>query len=643
MNNVNQIFFWTIGLMVLFFLVAELRLSFRYKALLKNWYAFLHYVIKVDDERISDSEPILKRIAQRYFLYKEDAEGLRLSSDHGLLLVTHPVESFVPSNPASPYRFVPALLTTIGVLGTFLGISLGLADFQAAGGSSQALMNSATNLLEGMKTAFYTSLAGLSASICFMIWHAMLSKMREKSHRSVVSALSSRCLPISPVNLLNKMTPESNDLVIEKQVQASNALLESNKNIATAIVALERAFSGFGGSELVTKVAEAVQMSVENAIAPPLERISEELGLLKVIKEQNANEIVEMMISSIRDDIVAPMVANSVKASSAIETLTSSNQLLTGKVGDLVSSLDSTLTTLNHFQEDTLNKLQHFAVDLASILRQFKDDTEGVLKRIGDEVNLAMTAAINGLKLQSDAFAESTEKASEAFLEQNNILKEIGVASSNLMNDAKMNLVEGLANIDTKVASMSSVVQSELERFRISYQDNLQAFFHSQESLLEKTLGEQREGLSQVISDYRIAFTEEFDLRKKQYEAVDLQYKSLQEGVGCVQELVEAVGFNKASSFSQIEDTARAISSQVGKLRLAFEESAERFNKIVEEVPEAMSEYFASAKQTNVKFFGDFDEAAAKVHGKLADAANLLVTAMQQIDMQTTQYQGSAV
>lgn len=54
----------------------------------------------------------------------------------------------------------PAMLTTIGVLGTFLGIFIGLADFDVAN-----LSGSVPSLLAGMKLAFFTSVAGMSAAL----------------------------------------------------------------------------------------------------------------------------------------------------------------------------------------------------------------------------------------------------------------------------------------------------------------------------------------------------------------------------------------------------------------------------------------------------------------------------------------------
>ena len=58
--------------------------------------------------------------------------------------------------------YAPTLLTTVGILGTFVGIVIGLLDFRPTD-----IDNSIGRLLDGLKTAFITSLAGMFTSIVY--------------------------------------------------------------------------------------------------------------------------------------------------------------------------------------------------------------------------------------------------------------------------------------------------------------------------------------------------------------------------------------------------------------------------------------------------------------------------------------------
>jgi hypothetical protein len=61
-------------------------------------------------------------------------------------------------------QYVPTLLTSLGILGTFCGIVAGLLGFDA-----NNIDGSIGSLLEGMKTAFTTSLVGMSSSIIYKV------------------------------------------------------------------------------------------------------------------------------------------------------------------------------------------------------------------------------------------------------------------------------------------------------------------------------------------------------------------------------------------------------------------------------------------------------------------------------------------
>lgn len=61
-------------------------------------------------------------------------------------------------------QYAPTLLTTLGILGTFAGIIAGLFAFDVGD-----IDNSIGGLLEGLKTAFVTSLAGMALSILYKL------------------------------------------------------------------------------------------------------------------------------------------------------------------------------------------------------------------------------------------------------------------------------------------------------------------------------------------------------------------------------------------------------------------------------------------------------------------------------------------
>ena len=69
----------------------------------------------------------------------------------------------------------PNLLTSIGILGTFWGIFIGLLYFDV-----HNIDESIPHLLEGMKTAFFSSLCGIASAILFKIIRGVFVKIQSE-------------------------------------------------------------------------------------------------------------------------------------------------------------------------------------------------------------------------------------------------------------------------------------------------------------------------------------------------------------------------------------------------------------------------------------------------------------------------------
>lgn len=76
---------------------------------------------------------------------------------------------------------IPATLTGLGIMGTFLGLSIGLNTFELSGTAAEVEANIGP-LMDGIKVAFHTSICGLCFSILYNFFY-------RKSHAEIVEAL----------------------------------------------------------------------------------------------------------------------------------------------------------------------------------------------------------------------------------------------------------------------------------------------------------------------------------------------------------------------------------------------------------------------------------------------------------------------
>ncbi|EPT8080874.1 hypothetical protein ACVS3U_002858 [Vibrio vulnificus] len=773
-----------------------------------------------------------------HLVYAPTQDGIVVETKGDLWLTKSPISQMLPSIDSSRYKLIPALLTSIGITGTFLGITLGLSEFTMAG-DSKALLASAAELLEGMKTAFYTSLAGLGTSALFMVWMKISSSVLAKAQKELISTLSSQYFEASPIYYLKNMSNEGQKEVLEAQLRSASAMELMGEKMEATSQSLAQLGTSFNGEVIAKQISTALAESIETSMTPMLGEIKQELSALKDIKEQSQKELVELLIQEMKSELIAPVAEELSKTSAAV---TSSNEItsqLNSNIERVVTSTSETVDTINEFQKETMLKLQTFAESLKGILASFKEDTQGAMTSIASEVNtmlnnasqgmdsqrvafeqsadkaasafegmknsleaalderqsaekdlfenvtgrindllsdisssfesqtsvLAQTGetasqmmtqaqkdfemsvqqrreeeskmfvevesrlsnlvenAAKGIENQQSAFEQSADKASSAFegmknsLEaalderqsaekvlfenvtgringllseistsfdnQTSVLAQTGETASNLMNQAqkdfevsvqmrrdeeshlfgemesritglvqnsqaifqeqaeaiklvgneassvmqsaKSELQQGLGDIDSKVKSMSETVQRELEAFRLQYQENLTRYFEQQNDLLEDSLSKQRNGLNDVVDNFRNVFESEYKARHNLLQELTAQYEKLEASAGTLERVAKAIGLNEASKMAELQDAAHTMSREIALLKKEYAKASATFTDITENLPKAMDEYFTRANESFETFFNDFDQSASTIHNKLSQAAGYLI------------------
>ncbi len=165
-----------------------------------------------------------------------------------------------------------ATLSTLGVLGTFFGITWGLMGFNA-----DDLDNSIPILLGGLKTAFFTSLAGM---ICSLIYNAVLNHIYDFYEASLPSSQDESVAKIC--DAITKMS-ESSATAIET---IKTQLTTSQNNQAAFYTAALSSLNGIN-KEFFDAMKEEVK-GVMNSILLQTTSVSTQLKPLESVAEVNA-------------------------------------------------------------------------------------------------------------------------------------------------------------------------------------------------------------------------------------------------------------------------------------------------------------------------------------------------------------------
>ena len=87
----------------------------------------------------------------------------------------------------------PGVMTSLGILGTFLGLVMGLSGLSLTGADTEVVLTAMDQLIRGMSTAFLTSIAGVCVRCCLTC--STTARQTSARRRSTVSARCSACTP----------------------------------------------------------------------------------------------------------------------------------------------------------------------------------------------------------------------------------------------------------------------------------------------------------------------------------------------------------------------------------------------------------------------------------------------------------------
>jgi hypothetical protein len=663
-SELTSSFVYVIVGCLLFAFVAEFVIYIFYKINLRRVLKrFKVLASSIQNKRqLSDAEVSLKH---QYFSNIDAADKL--------LLTHYPVELSTMPGP-SRFRFMTSILTSIGVIGTFLGIVVGLAGIQdKLQGNSEQSMGAIKSLLGGMDVAFMTSLAGLSSSIILLVLLKLLEGLAKNTHSKTLVQFSGLYRLESLGDFLEKLTGGDQDEVIEKQLEAAKKSAEASEVMLSMGTSLEKAANNFDADKIGQHLSTSLDKIFTQEMVPVFSEISAELKSLREIKQDNGEKIIQAIMGQLRTEVIEPLSQQISETSSLIQTSTDSVNKLHDGLGDVALKLSGAVSTLQTFQQETMEKLGDFSQDLRGILASFQGETKVILEGVSAQLSDAVKASVEVMDDQKVAFQQSADQAALTFsgikteLEQSlesqakvqkemlddtagrvkdiltqshqthdaqvTILTKVGETASGLMNNARDNLSATLSNVDSVLIETKNTVTEQLDQFRVTYQSSLDTFFTQQNNLLENTLGKQRDGLAEVVQEFNDVFLEEYGRRKELSEQLETNLASVLETTSIVNNLVEATSLYESAHLNQVEQSAKTIGLQVGLLQKSYQGSSELFGELLTQIPEELNKYFDRANQSYEEFFSEMDKASAQIHNRLLQSAEYLISSESQRQM----------
>lgn len=366
-------------------------------------------------------------------------------------------------------EMIPSAVSTLGVLGTFLGITLGLICFD-----TQDLTTSIPELLQGLKTAFFTSLAGMIGSLILSKRINNLYDNETGGVSDINQAAGVICKSVSDFQDEAKWQAQRQAVfynlvqtVIQKMdanIETMNANVNSLNTAANNIaIQLQNVVTS---SAAVALNSEAIKGNVENldgsatSLLTSVGNIEETAKSGTELTKEIHAHIGEMM------DHTEAMVSTEGEVSDKITTLTDK---LHGEVVDIEDKM-----------KDTNSLLERKFDEFSELLK--KNNTEAlveVMKRVTEEFQSQMNALISKLVQENfDQLNKSVEKLNQWQVENKEMIQSLtsqyqqmaenfedtSVSLSKVKDDTQLLVSDG-GKLEQLVNSLNEVIVQD-EKFK---------------------------------------------------------------------------------------------------------------------------------------------------------------------------------
>ena len=315
-------------------------------------------------------------------------------------------------------EYFPTFVSTLGVLGTFYGITIGLLSFDTGN-----LDQSIPGLLDGLKTAFFTSLAGMIGS---MILSGLISKKQDQNDGGISDinqAAGTICQAVQQMSELNKQTIEqlANQMVEQEKDRKAfyRSMGDVMDNIKESQTAIAETLASINSSQASTASAidslvilQRSQESSLDSIKEASEGMVSSIGNLEEATSSQTSSLVAIAKSS---EEIAQFTHHTGEILDVVSGMANSQEEINEQVQKLKSILDAEVDQIEKSMQKTNDLLERKFDEFTELLK--KSNTEAlveVMKRVTEEFQKQMNTLINKLIQENfDQLNKSVEKLNQ--------------------------------------------------------------------------------------------------------------------------------------------------------------------------------------------------------------------------------------
>lgn len=478
-------------------------------------------------------------------------------------------------------NFYINLLPILGVIGTFLGICLGLANFD-----STEIESSVPQLLQGLKTAFWTSFIGTSWAVFLNIRYSSKDK-EENDEEEEISLLKLQ------IEELQKLNGNFYNLA-EENKKEKDSLYQINKEILDGIKANNIVQEQLSQIEDLKAIKQELILlnQKQDTRDEILNKVLDSLNSSKLILE-DINSLKEILNTTVenqntRDEYLNKILDNMNSSKSILENILSFKEILNlilekqnnkDEPIKLILEKFEKLQENSNLQVEVLKKIEDYTFSLDDIYNSLVDLIEKADAQISQLENLEKLNILEEIKNNIDSQLEDISVTNSNISTKLDSLEKY---DSNIFANSSKSL-DFISSIHTKVEEYKNIFSNFMDNSTRENSELILAFKEFSNYMLEENSKAFIEALNKTIRDFNINLVETFGSNFKQLNEAVAKLLDWQEHYKDTIELTTENQKTIFNSFRNIEieldnfnQKTKGINTVVSELSLATKEALEQ-------------------------------------------------------------------
>ena len=415
-----------------------------------------------------------------------------------------------------------AQIVSIGVLGTFVGIFIGLQNFDPT-----SMKESVYHILEGLKTAFATSILGMGSAIFLSIYQKIRDQISDdsKSEEEIMIEINRKLDNLENLSFLPRL---DNSLLITKLEQMMGKMQgggngggnDSSEAILKTLIEIKN--QNIRANFEISKLLSENFTTLNNSMAEATRQLS------KGATQEIINAL-QGVIKNFNDNLMEQFGGNFDKLNQAVIKLVEWQDKYKVHVEDMenrfelstvsIEKAEKSIVTISNSNENILQVYEN----LKEIIETYKSQTDGLktnMESIADIIPKT-TDMFEKMDSQLSSFSESFKDMSLTVTTGNKLQKDSFIE----MNDTVINLINQNSSYITGVFQQS--MKSITDNFQHAY-DSLERQKYEINVITNyfKVMGEQiPEALRVSLDELNKALSSMTTKFQKDYEDVIYRYK----------------------------------------------------------------------------------------------------------------------